>query len=62
MVETSHYVYAPKDPRSSRAMPFYIGKGTGSRAHDHLARPDATRKGKRIEEIVSSVHRVLMGG
>jgi hypothetical protein len=45
------YIYALKDPSSSPAMPFYIGKGTGSRAFDHIARPDGTKKWKRIQEI-----------
>ena len=46
-----YYVYALKDPRHSPAKPFYVGKGTGSRAYDHLVRPDKTRKNARIEEI-----------
>lgn len=56
----SYYVYALKDPRSSPATPFYIGKGTGSRAHDHAARPDATPKGQRIREIQAAGHVVLV--
>jgi len=45
------YIYALKDPSVSPAKPFYIGKGTGSRAFDHLVKPDATRKWRRIEAI-----------
>jgi hypothetical protein len=45
------YIYALKDPSSTPAKPFYIGKGTGSRAFDHIARPDGTKKWKRIQEI-----------
>jgi hypothetical protein len=48
------YVYALKDPRNSPAMPFYIGKGAGSRAFDHLVTPDSTRKYSKIKEIVSA--------
>ena len=42
MLTGFYYVYALKDPRSTVAMPFYIGKGTGSRAFDHLVSPDRT--------------------
>lgn len=51
MATNFYYVYALKDPRSTPAKPFYIGKGTGSRAFDHLVNPDKTRKFARIEEI-----------
>jgi hypothetical protein len=46
-----YYVYAFKDPRNNTAKPFYIGKGTGSQAFDHLVKPDSTKKYTRIKEI-----------
>lgn len=49
-----YYVYALKDPRVSPVKPFYIGKGTGSRAYDYLVKPDKTLKYKRISEIIAS--------
>src|SRR5207249_4495417 len=54
MATNFFYVYALKDPRSSPALPFYIGKGTGSRAYDHLVTPDATQKYRRIQEILDA--------
>ena len=58
--DTSFYVYALKDPRTSPAKPFYIGKGTGIRAHDHLTRPDDTRKGERIRDILAAGLNVIV--
>jgi uncharacterized protein len=54
MANNFFYVYALKDPRVSPARPFYVGKGTGSRAFDHLALPDNTSKYARIEQILNS--------
>ena len=54
-----YYIYALKDPRSSPARPFYVGKGTGSRAWEHTLRVDATRKGRRIAEIQQAGHVVV---
>jgi hypothetical protein len=59
-MDNSFYVYALKDPRSDPAQPFYIGKGTGTRSHDHLVRPDDSRKGKRILEIRAAGKEVLV--
>lgn len=60
MTDSSYYIYALKDPRQSTAKPFYIGKGTGTRAWDHVARVDETRKGKRIREIHAAGHDVVV--
>ena len=58
--DTSYYVYALKDPRASPALPFYIGKGVGTRSHDHLVKPDGTRKGLKIKEIEAAGAKVLV--
>ena len=60
MSSTSYYVYALKDPCESPSMPFYIGKGKGTRAHDHLVRPDDSLKGQRIKKIIAAGHKVLV--
>ncbi len=54
------YVYALKDPRENPCLPFYIGKGTGSRAFDHLARPDSTAKYARIKAILADGHEPIV--
>ena len=58
--DRSYYVYALKDPRTSPALPFYIGKGVGARSQDHIIRPDSTRKGQRIKEIEADGAKVLI--
>lgn len=50
----TYYVYLLKDPRTTPASVFYVGKGTGSRMTDHLKKIDATRKGKLIQDILNS--------
>jgi uncharacterized protein len=56
----AYYVYTLKDPRHSPAKPFYVGKGVGTRAWDHLLVPDNTKKGQRILEIKDSGYDVLV--
>lgn len=59
-VDSSYYVYALKDPRRSPALPFYIGKGTGTRSFDHLVKPDDSRKGALIRQIEAEGQQVLV--
>jgi hypothetical protein len=54
-----YYIYALKDPRTSPARAFYIGKGTGVRAWDHTIHVDSTRKGQRISQIQESGAKVV---
>lgn len=53
------YVYALKDPRSTPAKPFYIGKGTGSRVWEHVLRLDKSRKGERIRAIQAAGQEII---
>ncbi|EJE1252962.1 GIY-YIG nuclease family protein [Vibrio parahaemolyticus] len=53
-MSNTYYVYFLKDPREKPARVFYVGKGTGSRATDHLKKIDGTRKGKFIQNILDS--------
>lgn len=57
--QSVYYVYALKDPRVSPAVPFYIGKGAGTRAWEHELRLDPSSKGERIREIHAAGLEVL---
>jgi hypothetical protein len=48
----TYYVYSLKDPREKPAKIFYVGKGTGSRATEHILQRDNTRKGKFIQDLL----------
>ena len=54
MAKGSFYVYALFDPREPSERPFYIGKGSGSRAYAHLTEEGQSRKNQRIKEIQTS--------
>jgi hypothetical protein len=58
MKEDSYYVYSLKDPSSGK--PFYIGKGTGIRAWEHVLNSDTTAKGRRITQIREAGAEVLV--
>ncbi|MBC3216696.1 GIY-YIG nuclease family protein [Serratia fonticola] len=53
-MSNTYYVYFLKDPRTEPATVFYVGKGTGTRATDHLKKIDNTRKGMYIRDIIAS--------
>jgi hypothetical protein len=59
MAQNPFYVYALKDPREKTARPFYIGKGTGNRAWEHVAQIDDSDKGQLIAAILASGQRVM---
>lgn len=59
MAQNPFYVYALKDPREKTARPFYIGKGTGNRAWEHVAQIDDSDKGQVIAAILASGQRVM---
>lgn len=60
MATNFYYIYALKDPRQNPAKPFYIGKGTGSRAYDHLVTPDSTQKYVRIRKIIDDGYKPIV--
>lgn len=51
MAKNPYYVYALKDPRKKPVSPFYVGKGTGNRANEHLVNVDESPKGDQIRAI-----------
>jgi len=59
MAQNPFYVYALKDPREKPARPFYIGKGTGNRAWEHVAQIDDSDKGQVIAAILANGQRVI---
>jgi uncharacterized protein len=60
MESGAFYIHMLKDPRSTPAKPFYVGKGVGTRGWDHLLAPDQTKKGQFISEIKLAGQEVLV--
>ena len=59
-MSVAYYVYALKDPTRNPAAAFYIGKGTGTRAWDHLVSIDGSAKGDRIRAIQNAGQNVIV--
>ena len=57
--DKSFYVYALKDPRTTPAKPFYVGKGTSLRMFEHVQKIDDSAKGRVISEIITNGQAVL---
>lgn len=60
MATGSFYVYALLDPRENPPRPFYIGKGSGSRAYAHMVEDGEGRKIKRIRDVESAGYEVVV--
>jgi len=59
-LSSSYYIYVLKDPRTSPAKIFYIGKRTSSESWDQVTEIDATRKGQYVKKIIDSGENVIM--
>jgi len=60
MSSHNFHVYAIKDPRTSPARPFYVGKGTEIQSHEDLMQPDDSPRYARIEQIFESGHKPVV--